>query len=73
MTKTAYLASLNAQLIAAEARKEQAGELGLEEVFYDACKSIRDLTAEIYFTESAKSHRGYRCPTTSALIAANVD
>ena len=63
---------LFAELISAMATKEVAqASPNAEDVFYAACDRIRELNDQI--ANIAPIRKGYRCPNTAALVAANID
>lgn len=67
------LAALQAELAVAEATKDASlTDMSAEEVFYDACDRIRELNDQIA-EASMPVCKGYRCPNTQALVAANID
>ena len=72
-TTAKLIAALQVELAAAEATKAIAlTDLTAEDVFYAACDRIRELTEQIS-SAGDTCCKGYRCPNTAALVAANID
>jgi hypothetical protein len=76
MTKTnqaKIIAALQAELAAAEATKALTAEMvGADEIFYAAIDRISALRDQIEIA-SISRRKGYICPNTAALVAANID
>lgn len=66
------IAALNAELLAANATKAAANDAGNEAAFDAACARVNALEIEIHAASQTR-RKGYACPITAELVAANAE